>query len=168
MYGDNRYLHGLTHPFPRRCSSDLADIAVLVERLAEGGDDGDEIEPGGGAGGKSGDGDHQQRVEPKQEADDDDKNSGKDEKVVHGAPKPPPPGVSITNISPASISAVAVAVSSSTAPSLRTTRLIPAFAAPPPASPEGGTRRRLERMPARIGSKNGRAQVRTPVTNAQL
>src|SRR3546814_10435187 len=78
---------------------DDADIAVLVERLAEGGDDGDEIEPGGEAGGKSGDGDDQQRVEPKQEADDDDKNSGKDEKVVHGAPQPPPPGVSITNIS---------------------------------------------------------------------
>src|SRR3546814_8354213 len=38
---------------------DDADIAVLVERLAEGGDDGDEIEPGGEAGGKSGDGDDQ-------------------------------------------------------------------------------------------------------------
>src|SRR5262249_12928195 len=97
---------------------------------------------------------HQQRIEPQQEAGDDDENAEEGQIFAQArSPNPPPPGVSITNLSPAAMSAAAVALSVSMRPSARTTRFTPGLAGSPPFNPAGGTRRRLERMFARIGSR---------------
>ena len=72
--------------------------------------------------------------------------------AVHSR-SPPPPGVSITKTSPAPMSAEAVALSFSRCRRPASTQFTPGCASPPPAIPRGGTRRRLERMLARIGSR---------------
>src|SRR3546814_1400307 len=58
------------------CSSDLARV---VERLAEGGDDRGQVEPGGEPGRERRSHDHEQRIEAEQEARDDDEDADQNE-----------------------------------------------------------------------------------------
>src|SRR6185503_11765424 len=97
----------------------------------------------------------QERVEAERKAEDDERDPNEWPIVDHSSllPNPPPPGVSITTRSPGCTSADAVALSISTVPSMRSTQLRPASASAPPLIPRGGTRRRLARMLARIGSR---------------
>jgi hypothetical protein len=64
----------------RQHDPDDGDDPVVVERLAEGGDDLDDVHSGDEAGGDRGRGHHQHRIEPQREAGDDDQDSEEDPK----------------------------------------------------------------------------------------
>ena len=68
-----------SRPIDRQHEPDDADVAVVVERLAERRDHLERVEPGGESGRERRDGDDEQRVQPQDEADDDDQNARKDQ-----------------------------------------------------------------------------------------
>src|SRR5438270_6358864 len=148
-------------PDHRQHDPDDRDVAVLVESVAERAEHFQERHMAEQAGDDRRHRDDEQRIEAQRKADDDKRNPQQWPVIDHSPflPKPPPPGVSITNRSPGCISAEAVALSISTLPSVRSTQLRPACASAPPSMPLGGTRRRLARMLARIGSRRVTART---------
>src|SRR6185503_9248829 len=136
------------------------DVAIFVEAMPERREHLQDVHPAQQAGGDRRGRHDQQRIEPEREAEDDQEDAEQRPVVDHsGLPKPPPPGVSITKRSPACTSADSVALSISTEPSVRSTQFRPGWASAPPMIPRGGTRRRLARMFARIGSRKVTSRI---------